>query len=408
MYGLGYGIAKAGEGLAQGLLRGRLDRMARDERAAERADLERYRQGAEGRAEELQRIQRMGTALNSAMAAAARAPDTARQDVFGSIYRSFMGPDAEIPAVAFKPNEVAVNFKGMQLKGAPRVVGATARNLAQDPERGLNALFDGIDAGLVSITVPQAPETKTYSLSPGQAIVSETGEKVFELPPAPSTSQGKVYSLSPGQALVSPTGEKIFELPPASSTSQGKAYRLGPGDTLVSQTGEKLYEVPETQEGGSKPLQPKVSDYVAGIKAINGKYQVNAGLGLMVDAEGNITGLDPQAFLAGKRTAYQVIKDRAKTDPSAKQDLKTLQYYYEQIETMLGARQTSPAISPASVPQATLAEVPPTPPATSPQSWQERYNHYRSMGKTDQEAYALTAQDLSAAPPVGLNRMMGQ
>lgn len=94
-----------------------------------------------------------------------------------------------------------------------------------------------------------------------------------------------------------------------------------------------------------KGKTPKVSDYVAGIKAIGSKYMVNTGSGFTVGEDGSVK-FDPAAMGASKETAYAAIKRVIASSKSpderaeAEADLANMTGYYRKIDGLLGGVKT--------------------------------------------------------------------
>ena len=76
------------------------------------------------------------------------------------------------------------------------------------------------------------------------------------------------------------------------------------------------------------------------------KYKVDAGLGINVTPDGKYT-VDMQTFMAGKETAYNIIKKKADArDPEAKKDLEKINEYYRLMDGIIrGSQNPGPSLN---------------------------------------------------------------
>lgn len=231
--------------------------------------------------EDQMKMQRITSGLNAYLNAlkVTNDPEFAK-----SVYAA-INPGEEIPNLTINKlnDEMSINWQGIQIKGYPDAIQQAIEIMSKNPESSIDIMQQLSMLGLAEITMPQN-ETRTI----------QRGKETF-----------------------------TEEYDPIS----GKWKEIAKG--------------PKWEEKGEGIKKPKVTDYVAGIKTIYGKYKIDAGLGLTMDKEGKITGFDLERFMAGKQTAYNIISQKAQAgDAEAQRDLDTLRFYYEKIENALGREQT--------------------------------------------------------------------
>jgi hypothetical protein len=162
----------------------------------------------------------------------------------------------------------------------------------------------------------------------------------------PGSSKGPGFRMTGRKEVVGQILDMMHKNPSSNMEILKKAVELG-----VTKIDQVDY-VPHDKAGGGlggrsgagsgSPVKaPKVSEYMAGIKGVGSKYKIDAGNGLTFDESGSVS-VNPGLFNAGKETAYSAIKRVIKEskDPvekaEAEADLKKIQFWYTQIDRILG------------------------------------------------------------------------
>jgi hypothetical protein len=296
MYDIGFGLGKMMEGATGGAVKGQMINMARDERQQDRTSTEQYRNKTLGQGqqridndEHRIKIQQHATAFKTAYDIAQGSPDP--EGTFTSVFKS-LDPEGEIPKVTFGETDMEISYEGLNISGSKEHVVQAIGIISKNPEVTPQVLGKLAELGLVKITVPKKGASKGFgTFSQGQGIFSKDTGKVTLQPDASFTS-GK---------------------------GTGKA-------------------------GGKGGL--KVSDVNTALNALFKKYKVDAGLGINVTPDGKYT-VDMTTFMAGKETAYNIIKKKADAgDPEAKKDLEKINEYYQLMDTMIrGSQDTGPSLN---------------------------------------------------------------
>jgi len=294
MYGIGYGLGKMMEGATGGAVKGTMFNMAREEREKERTSTEQYREKSLGMQqqridseENRVKIQNHAAAFKTAYDLAQGSPDP--EATFGTVFKS-LDPESEIPKVTFGETDIEINYKGLIISGSKDHVMQAIEviSLSQKPEEVTPQVLSKLaELNLAKITVSKKDASKGFgTFTPGQGIYSKD------------------------------TGKVTFE-PYADGKGTGKS-----GSGL------------------------KISDINTALNALFKKYKVDAGLGINVTPDGKYT-VDMATFMAGKETAYNIIKKKADAgDPDAKKDLEKINEYYGLMDGMIrGSQNTGPSLN---------------------------------------------------------------
>jgi len=291
MFDLGYGLGKMMEGASSGAVKGTMVNMARDERQKERTATEDYRNKSLGmqqqridNEEDRIKIQHNANAFKIAYDIAQRSPDP--QATFSSIYKS-LNPEGEAPEITLGENDMEINYPTFKIKGSKTELRQALEIISKNPEITPQVLLKLQELGLATITVPKKDASKGFgTFSQGQGI----------------------YSKDTGKVTLA-----------ADAKTEAKA-------------------------GGKGGL--KVSDVNTALNALFKKYKVDSGLGINVTPDGKYT-VDMTTFMAGKETAYNIIKKKADAgDPEAKKDLEKINEYYQLMDNMIrGSQNTGPSLN---------------------------------------------------------------
>lgn len=175
------------------------------------------------------------------------------------------------------------------------------------------ALEDKTD--MVSLSWPGSKDSPGYSIKGHKADV----EKVMELASLKPEKTQEIMKQALSAGVVS-----VTQLP------------WKPTGVDTAEANARLKKTGETEKKA-----PKVSDYVAGIKAIGSKYMVNTGSAFTVADDGSVK-FNPAAMGASKETAYAAIKRVIASSESpderaeAEADLANMTDYYRKIDGLLG------------------------------------------------------------------------
>jgi len=291
MYGIGYGLGKMMEGATGGAVKGTMVNMARGEREKERTSTEQYREKSLGMQQQRidnethrVKIQNHAQAFKAAYDIAQGAPDPGA--TFATVFKS-LDPESEVPKVTFGETDMEINYEGLNIAGSKDAIVQAIGVISQNPDVTPQVLSKLAELGLAKITVPKKDASKGFgTFTPGQGIYSKD------------------------------TGKVTFE-PDADGKGTGKS-----GSGL------------------------KMTDINTALNALFKKYKVDAGLGINVTPDGKYT-VDMTTFMAGKETAYNIIKKKADAgDPDAKKDLEKINEYYGLMDGMIrGSQNTGPSLN---------------------------------------------------------------
>lgn len=368
LYGPAYGLAKMGEGLSGGLARGTMAAMQFQREEEERQANRDYRNETLRQRQEnldlakktaLTNEQREDLRLSAEATKAGLEAfyKTKNPEVFKVIYKSIY-PKGEPPDISIGrvPQEIKLNWKGLKINGFSDKVSDAVDIISKNPDVTGDVLNQLVSLGFAEIEVPKTEEAK-----------------------APTTR-----SFKRGENEVTQEWDAI--------TKTWKDVGTGPAFKPKEPKEEKI---------------PGIHEYIAGIKAIGGKYQVDPGLGITLDASGNVTKFNMNEFMAGKETAYNIIQKKAQEgNVTAKEDLKSLDLYYSRIKDILSAsgikstpekktpisQATGDAMSMEGLPRDVIDlkfPVSATPEGKERERIQNLYEYWRNKGKTPQEAARL-------------------
>jgi len=290
MYGIGYGLSKMMEGATGGAVKGTMANMALNQQEKDREATQAYRektleQGQQRIDNEQERfeIKRDVDAFRISYDIAKDSPDP--NAVFMSIYKK-LNPEGDHPEVSFGEKDMEINFKGLNIIGSQEHIRQALDIISRQPEITPQVFQKLAELGLAKITVPKAEAKKGFAvISPGQGVMSK----------------------DTGEIKIEPDAEK-------KAKAEGKTV--------------------------------KVSDINTALNALFKKYKVDAGLGINVTPDGKYT-VDMAAFMAGKETAYNIIKQQADAgDPEAKQDLEKINEYYRLMDGLIrGSQGPGPSLN---------------------------------------------------------------
>ena len=288
MYGIGYGLGKMVEGATTGMLAQKKYEDAKAIRAAEKADEKAYKtrqldiQEREGAAKgDLAKITRSTSALRIGLEALEKTGD----------------------------KEFANKMYGLL-----------------DPE-GAQGVDFNVAAGNITIDTPE------YTFTGPKGAVQQANAAMNANP----HRAGEIIQKAAELGVI-----KITKKPPREEKE--KYFTLAPGQMVVDRQGKVIAQAPERE---SKPSatdkQASVTNYGTFITKVFSKYKMGDA-GFTVDADGNMK-VDVAKLFGSQQSAYDVLKEKAKTAPEAKQDLADLQEAYGKIRGLLGIGQ--PAAVPA-------------------------------------------------------------
>ena len=294
MYGIGYGLGKMMEGATGGAVKGTMVNMAREEREKERTSTEQYREKSLGMQqqridseENRVKIQNHAAAFKIAFDIAQGSPDPTA--TFASVFKG-LDPESEVPSITLGETgtDMEISYEGLGISGSKDHIMQAIGIISQNPDVTPQVLSKLAELGLAKITVPKPEKAKEY--------------------------QPQLFT-GPG----------------------GATQWIKPGDPVPA----GYVKSSEAGKGGLK-----VGDINTALNALFKKYKVDAGLGINVTPDGKYT-VDMATFMAGKETAYNIIKKKADAgDPEAKKDLEKINEYYGLMDGIIrGSRNTGPSLN---------------------------------------------------------------